>query len=536
MKIALAQINSHLGQFSQNTEKIIAAIDKASQHDCSLVVFPEAALSGYNPMDLLESSEFVEQQWAFIAKIQKKIPENMGVLLGAFSINSKKTGRRFFNSAVFLQKNKKEKVFNKELLPHYGVFDENRHIEKGSLEKNILKFKGQRFLISICEDIWAWPDKDGKNIYPKNPLKKIKAQDVDCVINLSASPFYFGKETGREEIACLTSKYFNAPLIYNNLVGGQDELIFDGSSFVVYKNKKIAQAQKFEEDFLIFNLETQQGSLRPSSQSEVEQIRKALVLGLRDYITKSGFSKAHIGLSGGIDSAVVLCLLVEALGSDSITAVGLPSSYNDPKSLETAKQLAENLGVQWLEIPIQNTFNTMVAELEESAELKKFSIVHENLQARIRGNFLMALSNQRNSMLITTGNKSEYATGYATLYGDMCGGLAPIGDLLKSQVYQLAKHYNEEFELIPRFIIDRPPSAELRPGQKDQDSLPDYDQLDKAVNKLVTQCKKPRGKLEKNLEQKIARSEFKRWQAPPILKVSEHSFGIGRRKPLALKI
>ena len=529
MKIALAQINSHLGQFSHNAEKIITTIKKASEHGCSLVVFPEAALSGYNPMDLLESPQFVERQWRLISKIQKNTPKNIGVLLGAFSINSKKTGRPFFNSAVFLQKDKKEKVFHKELLPQCDVFDESRHIEKGSLEKNILQFKGSRFLITICEDIWAWPNSN-------NPLKKIKGQDVDCILNLSASPFYIGKEKEREEVAHLTSKYFKAPLIYSNLVGGQDELIFDGGSFVVYKNKKLAQAQRFEEDFLIFNLENLQGSQRPQQQSEVEQLRKGLVLGLRDYINKSGFSKAHIGLSGGIDSAVVLCLLVEALGAESVTAVGLPSSYNDPKSLTTAKKLAENLNVNWLEIPIQKTFQTMIEELEERAGLDQFSLVHENLQARIRGNFLMALSNQRSSMLITTGNKSEYATGYATLYGDMCGGLAPIGDLLKSQVYQLAEHYNEQFELIPRFIIDRPPSAELRPGQKDQDSLPDYDQLDKAVHKIVSQRKSPRGKIEKDLELKLVRSEFKRWQAPPILKISQHSFGIGRRRPLALKV
>ncbi len=544
MKIAIAQMNSHLGQCSKNSKKILEMIFKANDHRCSLVIFPECSLLGYHPMDLLDIPDVVERQWKCLEQIHKKIPTGMGVLIGALSFNQKKGGKPFFNSAVFLQKGKKAQIFSKELLPSYDVFDEARYIESGRVEKNILSFKGSKFLVTVCEDIWAWPDEEGKSIYGENPLNRIDKKSVDCILNLSASPFYIGKQGERERVAEKTSRYFKAPLIYANLIGGQDELIFDGSSFVMGADgAKLAQARGFEEDILVFDFPRCHGGSRPEIELDVEKRRQALVLGIRDYVEKSGFSKAHLGLSGGVDSAVVLCLLVDALGASSVTAVGLPSSYNDPRSLQTAKELAETLGVEWLELPIQKTFDIMVEALKDSISLEEFSFVHENLQARIRGNFLMAFSNQRGSLLISTGNKSEYATGYTTLYGDMCGGLAPIGDLLKKQVYELAAHYNGQGSrddlsstgLIPKFIIERPPSAELRPDQKDEDELPNYDQLDKAVEKLITKSGRARGEIEKKIQGMVIKNEFKRWQASPILKVSKHSFGLGRRMPLAMR-
>lgn len=534
MRIALAQINAVLGDFSANKKKILDFIHQAQQRKCDLVVFPECTLFGYHPFDLLERSKLVEKQEAEFRDLMKKIPKDIGVIIGLITKNPAKKGRPYFNSAAFLVKGQKPRFFHKQLLPTGDVFDEARFIEPGDFSKNYFSWKGKKFFLTICEDIWAWADKNGHSPYKENPLAKVKKQKVDMVINLSASPYFVGKMKQREYVTSKTAAYFNAPMMYANLVGAQDEIIFDGSSFVIdKKGKKVLSCQAFEEDINVIDLESLEAWSKTAKISATEELRRALVLGIRDFCQKIGISKVHFGLSGGIDSALVAALAVDALGPANVTALALPGPFNADKSLSLAKDLAKNLGISFKTVEIDPMYKQVVKSLEQGIDLKDFGLVHENLQARLRGLTLMAFSNKENSMLITTGNKSEYASGYSTLYGDMCGGLAPLGDLTKAQVYALSKHYNVETEIIPQEIIDRAPSAELRPNQKDQDSLPPYEDLDKSVTYLVEKSGSAKTATDKWLLPILMRTEFKRWQAPPILKVSQHSFGRGRRYPIA---
>jgi len=356
---------------------------------------------------------------------------------------------------------------------------------------------------------------------------------------MSASPFTLQKAADRRKVVVKTAKHFAAPMIYVNMVGGQDEIVFDGGSFAVdAKGATIARSADFEEDFNLFDLEALKGGRRSKTSRIIandsdERIRRALVLGIRDYARKTGFSNVHLGLSGGIDSAVVACLAVDALGPDQVTVITLPGPFNEGRSKSLAETLAANLGVRCLDLPIHAGYEALVRTLHESFGEFEFGLVNENLQSRLRGVLLMAFSNKENSLLLTTGNKSEYATGYSTLYGDMCGGLAPIADLVKGEVYDLARLYNRQRERIPDEIITRPPSAELRPNQTDQDTLPPYDELDAGVKRLVELSKPARTPTEKWLLSALMKSEFKRWQAPPVIKISGHAFGRGRRLPIA---
>lgn len=536
MRIALAQINTRLADFDYNAEKIISQIKVLSEKKAELIIFPEACLFGYHPFDLLERETLVDDQLKALQKIIKNIPAKTYVILGGFSKNKNKKGRPYFNSAFLCSKNKIIKTFNKELLPTGDVFDEARFIEKGALKDNFFKLGSKKFFLTICEDIWAWPSsKNAKSDYAVNPLKKIKPPQIDLVINLSASPYFSKKLELRKEVAHKTAKHFKAPLLYVNLVGAQDEIIYDGRSFLITpQNKTLLQLQGFSEDCNVFdlnNFETWSPSVK--ADSALEELRKALVLGLKDFALKTGMSKVHLGLSGGIDSALVAALAVDAFGPSHVKLFALPTQFNSEKSMSCAKQLAKNLNVSLQVVSIDSTFEFIKNILDSEFNVSHFGLMHENLQSRLRGLFLMAYSNLTGSMLLTTGNKDEYATGYATLYGDMCGGLAPIGDLTKKQIVDLCKHYNSESELIPRFIIERPPSAELRPNQKDEDSLPEYNLLDKSVVQLVEKKKNASSSTDKWLIQQLMKTEFKRWQAPPILKVSEHSFGRGRRYPIA---
>lgn len=534
MRIALAQINPVLGDFSYNKEKILNFIHQAQQRKCELVVFPECALFGYHPFDLLEREKIVVKQEAELKDLLKKIPKNIGVVFGMISRNPDKKGRPYYNSAVFAAHGQKPRFFHKQLLPTGDVFDEARFIETGDLSKNYFNWKGKKFFLTICEDIWAWPTERGTSPYKVNPLAKVKKQKVDMVINLSASPYFVGKMKQRERVTTKTAAYFNAPMMYVNIVGAQDEIIFDGGSFVIdKKGKKLLSCQQFEEDINVIDLDTKESWNKTSKLEKTEELRRALVLGIRDFCTKTGLKKVHLGLSGGIDSAVVAALAVDALGPANVTAIALPGPFNAEKSLTLAKDLAKNLSIDFKVVEMGGLYDDVVKSLEKNLALKEFGLVHENLQARLRGLTLMAYSNKENSMLLTTSNKSEYAAGYSTLYGDMCGGLAPLGDLLKNQVYEIARFYNSQGEIIPQEIIDRAPSAELRPNQTDQDSLPPYDDLDNAVESLVEKCGAAKNSTEKWLLPMLMKSEFKRWQAPPILKVSQHSFGRGRRYPIA---
>jgi NAD+ synthase (glutamine-hydrolysing) len=536
MRIAIAQVNPTLGDFEYNSEKIIEFTKRAQEKECELVVFPESALFGYHPYDLLERTKLVLKQEKYLQKIHKQIPKGMGVLLGTFTRNTALKGRPYFNSAAFLVKGQKIQFFNKQLLPTGDVFDEARFIQPGNMKKNYLKFKGKHFFVTICEDIWAWPDLNGASPYLKNPIKDVVKRKVDLVINLSASPFFPGKSKQREYVTQKTAQYFKAPILYANLVGAQDEVIYDGASFILdSKGKILLRCHQFEEDLNVLNLET----LKAWSPAEVikgpEAIRRALVLGLRDFCRKTGMQKLHLGLSGGIDSAVAACLAVEALGSGNVVGVAMPGPFSAPESLKLAGVLAKNLQIKLSTVSIIESYQSMLETLEKSWGIKDFGVTQENLQARLRGMILMAYANKENSLLITTSNKSEYAAGYATMYGDMCGGIAPLGDLTKKQVYELAKIYNTQGEIIPKATIDRAPSAELRPNQKDQDTLPAYDLLDASVVNLVEHSGPLRNATDRWLLPVIMRTEFKRWQAAPILKVSEHSFGRGRRWPIAHK-
>jgi NAD+ synthase (glutamine-hydrolysing) len=540
MRIALAQINPTLGDFEGNRAKILEYVQRAVTKKSDLVVFPELALMGYLPNDLLERVSAVEDQLKSFNQLIKQIPSGIGVIVGVLKKSGRKKGKPYFNSAALLIKGRKPQFFHKELLPTYDVFDEARHIEKGTIADGFFSFKGHRFLLSICEDIWGWEIPGHPTNYLENPLLELRDEKVDVVINISASPFTSTKAAERKTVVARTAKHFKAPVVYVNMVGAQDEIIFDGGSFVLGPNgKNLAQSVYFDEDLNLFDLESRVGGFRhqPASgntkRNALEHIRRALVLGIRDYVKKTGFSKVHLGLSGGIDSAIVACLAVDALGPGKVTGVTLPGPFNEPRSRTLAEQLAHNLGVSCVNLPIEQSYQAIMQTLHSSIGDFPFSVVNENVQSRIRGLLMMALSNHTGSMLLTTGNKSEYATGYATLYGDMCGGLAPIADLLKSEVYDLAEHYNLERELIPKEILTRPPSAELRPGQKDQDSLPPYDQLDKAVRNLVELQKPARTNVECWLIGVLAKTEFKRWQAPPVLKISAHAFGRGRRMPIA---
>ena len=535
MRIALAQTNSILGHFAFNQEKILSFINRAKEKKSDLVIFPEASLFGYHPFDLLERDLIVEKQTAALRALIKKIPDNIHVLIGAFEKNKSKKGRPYFNAAFLCKKNKIIKTFRKELLPTGDVFDEARFIEKGRLKDNYFKINGKSFFLTICEDIWAWEDANGFSIYTENPLQKIAKKKIDLVINMSASPFFIGKLKQREYVVAKTARHFKAPTVYVNMVGAQDEIIYDGQSFLVDKTGKVKfVCNDFDEDLNVFDLATlEDWNVKKSKMSEVKQVHKALVLGLRDFSQKIGLTQVHLGLSGGIDSAVVACLAVDALGPNKVKLFALPTEFNSSASFDLAKKLADNLKIKLQTISIQGVFENIKTVVDAAYDIKEFQLVHENLQSRIRGLLLMAYANKANSLLLTTGNKSEYATGYATLYGDMCGGLAVIGDLTKKQVYELAMHFNKEYELIPKDIITRAPSAELRPNQKDQDSLPEYDKLDKAVVNIVEKRKRAVGEVETWLVNTLMKTEFKRWQSAPILKISEHSFGRGRRYPLA---
>lgn len=540
MRIALAQFNAVIGDFEGNKAKILDYVRRSSERRCDLVVFPEAALFGYHPVDLLERPSVVAESEKHLREIHKAIPKGMGVLVGTIVRNTSGKGKGFWNAAVFLERGAKARVFPKQLLPTYDVFDESRHIEPGRVANNVFKWKGQRILVTICEDIWGWKRKDNPffSTYGRNPLEDVKANSVDLILNLSASPFTHTKWKNRRIVTGNCVKRFKCPMVYVNMVGAQDELIFDGGSFALdKKGKVIAQCLRFDEDLNYVDVELKKtaGGIRELPDDEQEILRNAIVLGIRDFVRKTGFTKVHLGLSGGIDSALVAALAADAVGPMNVTGIMLPGPFTSKDSTKWAKELAENLGINLHQVPVTPSYKQLLADFEGEFGSKGFDLVNENLQARVRGILLMAFSNRERSLLLGTSNKSEMAVGYSTLYGDMCGGLMPIADLLKTEVYALSRYYNTDGEVIPEGIIDRAPSAELRENQKDQDSLPPYDELDRIISKLVVGFHAPSNDLEWKIMDMMMKSEFKRWQSPPVLKVSDHAFGRGRRFPLAHK-
>lgn len=543
MRIGIAQINTTVGDLEGNSERIVEAYQQLCNEGAELVVFPELAISGYPPRDLLFKQRFVpdnEQALLAIAKYADTVP----ILLGFVETNTEKKGRNFYNSAAWCRGGQVYKLFRKSLLPSYDVFDEDRYFQPAQ-GPDCIDFKGQKIGITICEDIWTHPKIETRHRYQTDPLKILAKEKVDLIINLSASPWHNEKNEIRSTLISDAASQCNCPVVYCNLVGGNDELIFDGRSLVANeKGDIICAMEAFEEDLTVVDLEDAHYRIAPSfMQSEMKDIRKALVLGLRDYVQKTGFKKALIGLSGGIDSAVTAVIAKEALGAENVIGISLPSSISSQHSKDDAKVLAEHLGIQFHYLPIAEVVAASENVLHGLFEGQDRDVTEENIQARARGLLLMALSNKYGALLLTTGNKSELAVGYCTLYGDMCGGLAVISDLPKTKVYDLARHINQKEEVIPESTITKPPSAELRPDQKDEDSLPPYEVLD-AILKAYVEEGRSRDDIAamgfdadvvNDMVRKVDLNEYKRKQAAPGLKITPLAFGVGRRIPIVQK-
>ena len=537
MKIGIAQINSTVGDLTGNFDILRCAYDELSSDGADLVIFPELALSGYPPRDLLLKKRFGEdcaKKLNQFAKLTGACP----ALLGYPEKIDLKQNRSYYNSAALCFDGEVQQVFRKRLLPTYDVFDEDRYFESG---KSPLYFSllGKKIAVSICEDIW---NSNGTR-HSGNPVNEIEKEKLDLLINLSASPWHINKKTQRSTILQEVVQKINCPLVYVNSVGGNDELIFDGSSVVLDSSANPTHfSPSFESSCQTVDLEKIL-PIEPLNENELQCIRQAIVLGLRDYTNKSGFKKGLIGLSGGIDSALTAALAVEALGRDNVIGISLPSSISSDHSKDDARDLAGNLGIEYHTLPIQKIVDSAESELAPLFAGMSPDVTEENLQARSRGLLLMAVSNKIGALLLTTGNKSELAVGYCTLYGDMCGGLAVISDIPKTKVFALARHMNKNGEIIPLSTIEKPPSAELRPDQKDSDSLPEYNILDGILQSYIEdglsiQAIIDQGYSEDTVRRIVGlvdRNEYKRKQAAPGLKITSLAFGIGRRMPIVQK-
>lgn len=550
MKIALAQQNYHIGNFEKNTSKIIDQIEKAKNDHVDLIVFSELSVCGYPPQDLLEKKSFIEQCEISVEEISKNCTD-IAVIIGSPTLNYHQKGKRLYNSAIFIADGEIKFVQNKTLLPTYDIFDEYRYFEPND-KFNVIEYKGKKIAITICEDLWDFQPIENtfaKNqLYNVTPMDKLIEHKPDLIINIAASPFSYTKIWGRKNVFIRNAKQYKLPLFSVNQVGAQTELIFDGGSLVVNPDGTIADEMKlFSEDYKIYDLDEISKCTTKKTIDEdpnvIAKIHDALVLGVKDYLKKMNFSNVTLGLSGGIDSAVSLVIAVRALGADNIRVLLLPSKYSSEHSITDAKILAENLGVKYDLVNIQNVVDSFNDSLKTVFKGLQEDITEENIQARARGTILMALSNKFGHILLNTSNKSEAAVGYGTLYGDMNGGLSVLGDVYKADVYKLAQYINRNSEIIPVNTIIKPPSAELRPDQKDSDSLPDYDILDKILFNYIELQKTLDEIIEegysKDLIERIIKlvnnNEYKRYQSPPILRISSKAFGAGRRMPLVAK-
>ena len=538
MKIALAQINTTVGDFEGNRSLIEKAYHQGAADGVELVVAPELSITGYPPRDLLLKSGFIEGNLIALEDLAKAVGE-VGLVVGHVGLSENHTGRRATNAVSLLHQGKIVATRTKTLLPTYDVFDEDRYFEPAT-ENTPVEHNGRKLGLTICEDVWNdeafWKDRR----YEGNPVDELVEQGAEMIINISASPWSLGKEGMRREMLSSLAAKINRPVIYCNAVGGNDELVFDGGSLVLNTEGKVfGSGTHFSEDIVIVDLEKE-----PKEMSESQPIAllyDALVLGVRDYLGKCGFKSTVIGLSGGIDSAVTAAIAADALGSENVRAISMPSQYSSQGSLDDSKALANNLGIQYDVISIKEGFEMMKGSLEPIFEGKDEDVTEENMQARLRGLIMMAASNKFGALVLTTGNKSELAVGYCTLYGDMCGGLAVISDVPKTKVYDLANWINRDREVIPYSTIDKPPSAELRPDQKDEDSLPPYEILDAILEKYVVESQSVDQIVAAGFDEqtvgRIARlidlNEYKRRQAAPGLKVTSKAFGVGRRIPVA---
>ncbi|HDR88672.1 MAG TPA: NAD+ synthase [Bacteroidetes bacterium] len=548
MKITLAQINPHIGNFPRNTRKILDVIREAVSAGSDLVIFPEMAVCGYPPLDLLERKEFIDRCREEINQIAQATG-HVGVLVGAPTHNPAPAGKNLFNSVYFLYQGGIKQVFHKTLLPTYDIFDEYRYFEPNT-QFNVLNFKGLRIAVTICEDLWDDQPVEqvfGKNrLYPVSPMEKLAAFRPGLIINMAASPFSYRKIRAKRDIFISKSRQYGVPVIYVNQTGAQTELIFEGASLVVNEHgQPVTELARFMEDIRHLDWE-QTLDLPPLEIQEVDPIpliHQALVLGIRDYFVKNGLKKAILGLSGGIDSAVVLAIAAEALGPENVHMLILPSRYTSKQSLSDAEKLVENLKVTGNTLPIEKIFRDFEELLTPVFKGMPADVTEENIQARIRAVLLMALANKFGYILLNTSNKSEAAVGYGTLYGDMCGGLSVLGDVYKTDVYKLARYINRNGEIIPPSVIGKPPSAELRENQKDTDSLPPYELLDQVLYHFIEQQSSPQEIVQAGFDRELVRritrlvnhSEHKRYQAPPILRISSKAFGFGRRIPLSAR-
>lgn len=554
MKIALAQINPIIGDLSGNSRLIIDFARRARERHADLVVFPELSVTGYPPEDLLDNSSFLDDIEASIDWIAAEVPQDIGVVIGAPIRNESRAGRLLYNTAILLEGGERKAVIRKMLLPTYNIYDERRYFEAADSIEPVY-WRGKRLGIHVCEDMWntalsipAPPTE--RPLYVVDPVQLLADQGAEILINISASPFAIGKRAQREDMVAGIARHHQLPFVFVNQVGANTEFIHSGDSCVHdAAGRRILTCRSFEEDLVIWDSDDVSTEYQPSedTSSLIEEVHDALVLGIREYFRKTGFfSKALLGLSGGIDSAVVCALATEALGSENVVGVTLPSAYSTAGSVDDSRSLAENLGIQFDRIPIVAPVDAVNETLADSFAGTESGVAEENIQARIRGLILMALSNKFGYLLLTTGNKSEVAVGYVTLYGDTNGGLAVLSDVYKSQVYALAEYINARAgrEIIPRSTITKPPSAELRPGQKDSDSLPTYDILDRILKLYIEEIVdldeiEHRTGFDRSLISRILRmvdnSEFKRRQLAPGLRVTDKAFGSGRRMPIVMR-
>lgn len=549
MKIAIAQINPTIGDLLLNAKKILEAAQRAESIGARLLLTPELSLCGYPPRDLLLNPSFVEAMGITLQNLVQDLPPNLAVLVGTVEQNLEASitgGKSLFNSMALLEDGKVKQVFHKRLLPTYDVFDERRYFEPG-LQANYFTLDNIHIGVTICEDLWNDEEFWGKRSYTVNPIADLAILGVDLIVNLSASPYTVGKQEFRETMLRHSAIRFQQPMIYANQVGGNDDLIFDGRSFALNRQGEVmCRARGFDTDLVVVEFDEAQrdfqlGSVAPVYESEDEEIWQALVLGVRDYARKCRFSKVVLGLSGGIDSAIVAAIAAAALGKENVLGVLMPSPYSSEHSISDALALAENLGIKTNLLPIGELMQGFDQTLGDLFAGTEFGLAEENIQSRIRGNLLMAIANKFGYLLLSTGNKSEMAVGYCTLYGDMNGGLAVIADVPKTRVYSLCHWLNRNNEIIPQNVLTKAPSAELKPGQVDQDSLPPYEILDDILQRLIHNHQSATQIVAAGHDpvivdrviQMVARAEFKRRQAPPGLKITDRAFGTGWRMPIA---
>lgn len=539
MKIALAQINYLIGDFEGNKQKIIEHIIRARQQGADLVVFAELSVSGYPPRDFLEFEDFVRRCNTAVEAIAANT-SGIAAIVGVPTFNPQDRGKALRNSAAFIHDGKVEMMIHKALLPNYDIFDEYRYFEPARVFQAV-EYNGKRIALTICEDIW---DVDGDNQYVVSPMDELQIYKPDIMINIAASPFNYNQPAIRKRVLRANVKKYNIPLVYVNHVGAQTELLFDGNSQVLSADGKTQLELKyFEEDFGIADLNDDKATAQLPLPDKIPAIEDALVMGVKNYFGKLGLKQAILGLSGGIDSAVTVVIAAKALGAENVWGVLLPSKFSSDHSVNDALELAKNLGIKHDTIAVKDVVESFEHTLQQQFKDLPFGIAEENIQARARGVILMALSNKFGHILLNTSNKSEAAVGYGTLYGDMNGGLSVLGDVYKTDVFALARHMNRKGEVIPENIITKPPSAELRPDQKDSDSLPDYETLDAILTLYIEERKGPQEIVAKGYDEALVHktlrmvnfTEYKRHQTPPILRVSPKAFGMGRRMPIVAK-